>query len=946
MTKKSNYFELATDETKGRDPVEKPLGMDGMDDAMDDDSPKDGDILEDDEDGGAVIHLDDHRPASSSEFYANLAEDLPETLLSKIAADLCDLIENDKESRKKRDEQYEEGIRRTGLGDEAPGGAQFMGASRVVHPMLTEACVDFAARAMKEIFPANGPAKMYIPGDDPTDMDIERSERIAAFLNYQAMVQIPEMRSELEQMATQLPLGGGQYIKCNWDAKKGRPSVLFISIDDVYLPFAATNFYTAERKTHVQTLTKMEFKSRIKTGMYRNLEVLSTLLPEFSKSEEASNKIEGREPSGFNEDGLRTIYECFCYYDGVEEKEDEALPYIISIDKNSKKILSIYRNWDEDDKKRLELDWIVEFSFIPWRGAYPIGLTHMIGSLSGAATGALRALLDSALINNFPGLLKLKGGSAGGQTERVEPTQVIEIEGAIQDDDVRKLVMPMPFNPPSPVLFELLNFLVNSGKQLVRTSLDETADTSADVPVGTTLARLEQGMMVYSAIHGRMHDSMGKLLKILYRIDRDNLTEKEVYNEVGKLLIKREDFEGPMTVVPVSDPNIFSESQRFAQIQLIAQRAQALPQLYDMRKVEELILERMKIPNVEQLLLPKQQGEETNAINENIAASMGRPVVAFPEQDHLAHLQAHTEFMTNPMLGMSQMIAPKALPILLEHIKEHMVLWYANQIFDVASQAAQIEISELQRKATVEERQAFDRMLAEASGVVSPNVEQTFSQVPQIFAKCQELLQKMQPQQPDPASQLGMAEIQSREKIEGQKIQVEQQRLQQDAQTKQMEFAHAKEIENLKGMLKEQEMQFKGQIEEAKIAAAAAETRAKLAEQSRQADQVMTMESMKQEHEDMRTAAQLDTTLTIEEMKVGSTESLAATRAEQDALARQEGHSHENDMKATDIALSALEEAKKEEQMKADQEAKEAKKAGMAKGGKVKKPAKPRKPKA
>ena len=863
--------------------------------------------VEDTDDGGAIV-FDDEPPAGESKFYANLAEKLPEEELTEIGRILSDLIERDKRSREKRDEQYEEGIRRTGLGDDAPGGAQFMGASRVVHPMLTEACVDFAARAMKEIFPANGPAKAFIAGD-PTDVDIERGERMADYLNYQATVQIPEWRAEMEQMCTQLPLGGGQYIKCSWHERKKRPTVLFVPIDDIYLPYAATNFYMAERKTHVQYITALEYQMRVDSGMYCDIDLISSLMPETSKTEEASDKIEGREAESYNEDGLRTIYECFCMYE-VEEKQGVA-PYIITIDKQSHTVLSIYRNWDEEDEKQEELEWMVEFPFVPWRGAYPIGLVHMIGGLSGAATGALRALLDSAHINNFPGLLKLKGGTSGGQTERIDPTQVLEVEGAIADDDVRKLVMPMPFSPPSPVLFELLGFLVDAGKNIIRTTMEETADDNANTPVGTTMARLEQGMMVYSAIHGRLHDSMGKLLKLVYRINKFYLEEEEVYEESGKLLVKRKDFQGPMTVVPVSDPNIFSESQRFAQIQLIAQRAQMLPQLYDLRKVEELILERMKIPNVDDLLLPKQEGQETNAVNENIAATMGRPIVAFPEQDHHAHLQVHLEFITNPMLGMSPMMAQQCLPILLDHLKEHIVLWYGQKIFDVATEAAGREINELQKKATREERAAFDKMLAEASRHVAPMVEGQFKQIPGVVQQCQQLLAKMQPPPQDPQTALGMADIQSREKIAGMQMQAEQGKAAQQAQLEQLKLQHAKEIEGMKAQVKGQELSLKGQLEGSKLQDTKQIEGAKLSEQSRQADQVLDMEAMKQQQENLRTQAQLENNIVIEQMKQQHAQQVEALKASHQAQLADLQNQHTKEQKHMDIQSAHSLEDKK-----------------------------------
>ena len=877
------------------------------------------------DDGGAVITLDDGQGAGETEFYDNLALSMPENELSIIGRTLHELIGRDKEARAKRDEQYEEGIRRTGLGEDAPGGATFMGASKVVHPMLTEACVDFCARVMKEIFPANGPAKSFIPGD-PTEKDIERGDRLADFLNYQCTVQISEMRAELEQMVTQLPLGGGQYIKLTWNAKKRRPQVMFVPIDDVYLPFAATNFYSAARKTHVQYLTLMEYESRVRTKMYRDVDnIVDPQEPEMSKAAGASHKVEGKEPTAFNEDGLRTVYECFCLWEIESDRRAApkgkrrhstarhgAVPYIVSIDKTSAKVLSIYRNWEEEDELQEEMDWLVEFPFVPWRGAYPIGLVHMIGGLSGAATGALRALLDSAHINNFPGLLKLKGG-AGGQTERIEPTQVMEVEGSIQDDDVRKLIMPMPFNPPSPVLFELLGFLVDAGKSLLRTTMEEMADTTADVPVGTTLARLEQGMAVFSAIHARMHNAMGKLLKVLYRINKQYIEEKEIFDDTGKLLAKRQDFEGPMTVVPVSDPNIFSESQRFAQIQLVAQRAQMLPQLYNLRRVEEMILERMKIPNVEEVLLPKQEVGEMNAINENIAASMQRPIGAYPDQDHMAHIEAHIDFLQNPVLGQNPLIAQVALPVLLPHIKEHMVLCYATQIVDLASESAGVDVSELQKKSTTEEKRLFDQMLALSSKNVMPEVAPKFEKILPILQKAQELMQKLAPPQQDPTLELGMAQIQMQREGNELKAKSESEKAAMQAQIEQMKAGHQKEIEQLKAQLKMQELTLKGQTETQKMGSTEKIEGAKLTEQSRQADQVIEMESMKQEQENIRTQAKLQTELIIAEKKFEQDAQLKAMEGQQKRELQQDAHGQQLEQKQMDIASAHSLEDKKQQ---------------------------------
>ena len=789
---------------------------------LEDDEP---DVV-DTEDGGAMVRLDDEDELAprSEDFYANLAETMPDSDLAHLAQRYVDLIGKDKEARKKRDEQYEEGLRRTGLGDDAPGGAQFQGATKVVHPMLTEACVDFAARAIKELCPPTGPVKDFIPGQPDGDK-VKKAKRKTAFMNWQLTVQATEFRAELEQLLTQVPLGGAQYLKVTWNEARNRPEFLFVAIDDMYLPFAATNFYTAQRKTHVQYLTAVDFDRRVKSGMYRDVDLgPASMEPEFSVAEKANNKIEGRTETSYNEDGLRTVYEIYAI-DDIEG--NGMLPYIVSIDKPSGKVLSIYRNWDELDEAQEELQWFVEFPFVPWRGAYPIGLPHMVGGLSAAATGALRALLDSAHISNSQTMLKLKGGSKGGQSLEIQPTQVMEIEGGLAADDIRKLVMPLPYNQPSPVLFQLLGFLVDAGRSVIRTTFDDVADGNPNAPVGTTLAKLEQGMVVYSAIHARLHNAMARLLGILHRLNAMYLNDEEIEDEVGEELATREDFEGPLDVVPVSDPNIFSEAQRFAQVQAVAQRSAQLPQLYNLRKVEERILDTLKIPNAKDLLNPALEPKEQNAVNENVAATMGRPIVAFPEQDHIAHLKTHLAYMTSPAFGMNPLIAPAYLPIMLNHLKEHISLWYVASAVRIASEAIGEDIGEAMKDIGKdnETRRALDRMLAEASTMVIEEGAQAFDVLPPVIAQAQQLLQSMMPPpMQDP-----------RMMIEGQKLQLQTQQMQQDAQMQQAKL-----------QIEQQQTQADMQLEGAKLQLSAQEMQAR-----------MQMEMQKQQAEDARKAAEL-----------------------------------------------------------------------------------------
>lgn len=723
----------------------------------------------DTDDGGAIVRIGDEiDEEQTEEWFDNIVENFAEVELEKLSVRLLEDIERDKKARDKRDQQYEEAIKRTGLGKEAPGGADFEGSSKAVHPMLTQACVDYAARAIRELMPPNGPVRVYVPGDHPTVDRIEKADRKKAYMNWQFKTQMPDFRTELEQLLTQLPLGGSQYLRLVYDHKKKRPCPVFVPVDDVYLPYAASNFYTAERITYCEHITKFEFKQRQKSGMYRELpegEVVTAQIPEETKAEAATAKIEGKSKDyGYNEDGLRDEFEVSCHAE--LEDEDESAPYRITIDSAARKIVAINRNWEEEDDAMQPLYWMVEFPFVPWRGAYSIGLGQMIGSLSGAATGALRALLDSAHINNMPTLLRLKGANFSGQSKELNVAEVTEIEGGIASDDIRKLIMPVPYNPPSNTLFQLLGFLVDAGAGVVRTTFENISQQNANMPVGTTLALIEEGMKVMSAIHLRTYHAMDYVIRLLHRIDRMYITEDDMKDDIGEVLAQRSDFELPLDVVPTADPEVFSDVQRLAQLQIVADRAQAMPQLYNLRKVEERLLERTKIPNPDELLIPQPEPEEQNAINENAAMSLQRPVSAFPEQDHLAHLQVHLDFMMSPTLGGLSIIAPNYIPMALEHVKEHIVLWYVNETFEflkAATGKSDEEIATTLEHQDPETRAELDKTLAAISQKVVPRASEVLAGIPPIVQQAVQMLQQFQPKQEIPVDPNAKAAIEQKE---------------------------------------------------------------------------------------------------------------------------------------------------------------------------------------
>ena len=634
---------------------------------------------EEQEDGSAIVNIE-NGPEFNPEFYDNLADSISDKELSELTFTYIDLLESDKKARDARDKQYEEGIKRTGMGNDAPGGASFMGASKVVHPAMAEGCVDFAARAIKELFPPDGPVKSKIIGKQD-DIKAAVAERKVNFLNWQITEQIEEFRDEQEVLLTQLPLGGSQYFKIWFDEEKKRPCVEFLPIDRVILPFAATNFYTAQRAAEVHEITTHEFEARIKSGMYRDIDFIKpTQSLEENKVQKANNKIEGKSNED-NEDGLRKVYHIYTYLSLEDDKKTkgEKAPYILMIDELENKVVGLYRNWEEADKTRTKLDWVVEFKFIPWRGAYAIGLPQLIGGLSAALTGALRALLDSAHINNAATMLKLKGAKISGQSQSVDVTQIVEIEGAPGVQDIRQIAMPMPFNPPSQVLFELLGFLDKATSSVVTTAEEKIADISANAPVGTTQALIEQGSQVYSSIHARLHQSQARVLKILCRLNRWHFDDMQKTEVVSDLEVTRDDFARNTDVVPVSDPHIFSETQRMAQNQAVLQLSKDFPDKFNTEKVLERVLKQMKVPNLNEILKDAPAPEQRTSADENAAMLVGQAAYAYIQQDHIAHIQDHVQFAMNPFLGQSPFADPGYLNNLIEHLKQHMTLWYLNR---------------------------------------------------------------------------------------------------------------------------------------------------------------------------------------------------------------------------------------------------------------------------
>jgi hypothetical protein len=616
-------------------------------------------------------------------------------------------------------------------------------------------------------------------------------------MNWQLTEQIEEFRDEQEQMLTQLPLGGSQYLKLWYDEKKKRPCAQFLPIDNVLLPFASANFYTAERFTEMDDISEWDFKRRINSGLYKDVSLSrATMDPEPTASQKATNKIEGKSSSN-NDDGLRRVFHVYTWLELDDDPitKGDSAPYILMIDDLSSEVVGLYRNWEEGDETMTKLDWVIEYKFIPWRGAYAVGLPQLIGGLSAALTGSLRALLDSAHINNAATLLKLKGGKISGQSQEIEVTQVVEIEGAPGVDDVRKLAMPMPFNPPSPVLFQLLGWLTSAAKGVVTTAEEKIADVNSNTPVGTTQALIEQGAAVFSSIHARLHESQGRLLRVLSRINRWYLDDMQRGEVVEDLDIKREDFARVTDVIPVSDPHIFSETQRMAQTQAVMAIMEKNPELFNKRAVLQRFLKQIKVPGINELMTDVPSPVKQDAANENVAMAIGQAAFAYPEQDHLGHIQTHLDFAKSPIFGGNPIVAPAYLPKAVEHIKQHIVLWYLNRMNGYVQRSLGSKLPEYDLH---EDPKTIDKLFGAASQHVDMDAEQTLQGIMPVIQQLMQNLQqfKPQPQLPPEAKVLldtsmaetqrrqarDQAEMQLKDKELAAKIQMDMQELQQKQQ--------------------------------------------------------------------------------------------------------------------------------------------------------------------
>lgn len=719
--------------------------------------------------------------AEEDEFYRNLVEDFPDGGLDYIGTELALKIEEDETSRQYKDERYAKMLKRLGYTDQAMiGGADFPGASTVTHPLISEGCIDYASRAIKEILPPNGPVKTRIIGKETVEK-LERAERKRQFVNWVLTAPKLEYRATQEKILTQSCLAGSAFKKLYWDKYRSRLCIDFIPLDQIYIPYHCEKFYEAERLTHLIKLDKDQFKRKCHEGVYitKNAEGLFETVTEESQSmpEYVSDAIQGKDSvTSTEQDEVIILYETQVNLElpWDEKSKGRLAPYIITIAKANNEVLSLYRNWDEKDETLEKLEWIVQYNYITWRGAIGIGFCEILDGVAAAVTGSLRALLDSAHTANFPTLLGTKGAKIVGQNTNVAPGQITQVEGANgMTSKLSDQIMPLQLGQPQPILLQLLEYLDAKVKEFYNTTSSALDNVGDETPVGTTLALIEEGSKRYAAINARVLEAETRTLQIACRIFKHNLEEECIVEELGEIIISRYDFEYD-DIALVADPNIYSEGQRYAKNQALLQLADKYPQLYNALEVNRRILVSMDIQDIDRVLSVPQQAGKLNAVAENKSVLDGTPLQVFSDQDHLSHLQTHLGFALSPIFGSNQFNMAK-MPLLLSHMQSHVSMLYGQVFNQALVEGGVSNFNILEDESTPD----IDKELNKLQDIVLKKVTEMLQPYMQQYAQwMQQVQQANQPPQ-DP----NMMKVQ----VEQQKLQLEAQEMQQKAQQAQME---------------------------------------------------------------------------------------------------------------------------------------------------------------
>ena len=635
-----------------------------------------------DTDGGVIVDLEGTSPEmgaeeSVQEWYGNLVDTLEDEQLANIANEVIDCFTSDRDSRQEWESMFERGFDLLGLKIQ-DSSEPFEGACTAVHPMLIESAVKFQSKAIQELFPPSGPVKAHILGKTTPERE-DQANRVQEFMNYQTTEQMPEYFDEFERMLFHLPLIGSAFKKVYYDATLKRPVSEFVPIDQFYVSYYASNLKKADRYTHVIYRSPVDLAKDIRSGIYSDIELPDATNPQPTSFSSKMDTILGLSPTE-NNDPQYTLLEQHCY---LEIEEDYALPYIVTVEEQSKQILSIRRNYKKDDKNQEKVSHFVHYRFVPGFGFYGFGLMHFLGNLTMTATAAMRSLVDAGQFANLPGGFKAKGVRIVGDNEPISPGEFKEVEATGQD--LNKAIISLPYKEPSSTLFQMLGFVTAAGQKFADSTEQIVSDAASYGPVGTTMALLEASSKFFSAIHKRLHKSQRDEFKILARINYDYLPSEYPYEvPFAEKSVMKQDFDGRVDVIPVSDPNIPSNAHRMMIAQMALQMAQQSPPgMFNLEALNRTILNSANMPNLEEVLPPKQEPQEMDPVSDIMAATKGIPIAAFAGQNHDAHIQTKMAYLQDPQNGANPIMA-RLKPILEANIQEHSVMKYQEQMNGMA----------------------------------------------------------------------------------------------------------------------------------------------------------------------------------------------------------------------------------------------------------------------
>jgi len=722
---------------------------------------------------GVDIEIEQGEP-SVEDFDANLAEFLPEGYISTMASDLASDIDNDRNSRKDWEKAYVTGLKLLGLQIEERT-EPWDGASGVFHPMLTEAIVKFQSETITETFPAQGPVKTKIIGKQ-TMKKQEASVRVQEDMNFQLTEKMHEFRPEHERMLWSLPATGSAFKKVYFDPNLGRQVSIFIPAEDILLPYGTSDIQTCYRVSHQMRKTKDEIKKLQLAGFYRDVDI-----GEPDKAIDEINKAKDRE-TGFtdlNDDRFHLIEshvdlfikdDPLCIRDEDGEPAGVNLPYVVTFIRGTNTVLAIRRNWKEEDTLHLKRQHFVHYQYVPGFGAYGFGLFHLIGGFANSATSLMRQLIDAGTLSNLPGGLKSRGLRIKGDDTPIAPGEFRDVDigsGALRDN-----ILPLPYKEPSATLYNLLNTVVEEGRRFAATADMKAADMSAQAPVGTTLALLERQLKVLTAVQARVHFALKQELQLIRDLIRDYTDEEYSYDPDSgddadaPRRVKKTDYD-MVEVIPVSDPNAATLSQRLVQYQAVIQLSQTAPDIYNLPQLHRGMLEVLGIKNADKLVpLPEDQ-KPKDPVTENMNALKGEPLKAFQYQDHESHIKVHMSAMQDPIV--MQLVgqnprAPQIQAAMMAHISEHVGFAYRQKI----EQQLGMPLPPEDEKLPPEIEIALSGMMAQAAQQVLQQNQQQAAQ------------QQAQQQAQDPVLQMQQQELQ----LKAQDLQIKQQKIQVDAAAK------------------------------------------------------------------------------------------------------------------------------------------------------------------